>query len=108
MPWSVARCNSRPAGRIPSGKGRDGSHNLPMNSIFRQVALIGKYHAAVASPVAASTRSALEDIANFLASQGCEVVVEHDTAAHMGLTGYATADVAGIGERCDLGLVVGG
>ena len=79
-----------------------------MNSKFRQVALIGKYHAAIASPVAASTRAALEDIAHFLASQGCEVVVENDTAAHTGLAGYATADVAGIGERCDLGLVVGG
>jgi len=79
-----------------------------MKSIFRQVALIGKYHAAVAPAVAASTRAGLEDIANFLTSQGCEVLVERDTAAVIGLTGVPTADVAAIGTRCDLGLVVGG
>ncbi len=79
-----------------------------MKSIFRQVALIGKYHASVAPALAASMRAALEDIAQFLASQGCEVVVERDTAAVAGMTGHATADVPTIGTRCDLGLVVGG
>jgi len=79
-----------------------------MNSIFRQVALIGKYHAVVAPAVAAQTRAALQDIANFLTSQGCEVVVERETAAVAGLAGYPTAEVAAIGTRCDLGLVVGG
>jgi len=79
-----------------------------MKSIFRQVALIGKYHAAVPPAVAASTRAAMEDIANFLAAQGCEVVVERDTAANAGLAGYPTLEVAEIGAQCDLGLVVGG
>jgi NAD+ kinase len=79
-----------------------------MNSIFRHVALIGKYHAAVAPPLAASMRSALEDIAQFLASQGCEVVVERETASVAGMEGYPTADVPTIGAQCDLGLVVGG
>lgn len=79
-----------------------------MQSIFRQVALIGKYHAAVPPAQAASTRSALEDIAQFLAAQGCQVIVERETAASTGMTGHETADVAGIGTQCDLGLVVGG
>ena len=80
-----------------------------MKSSFRQVALIGKYHAAAVSPAqAGSTRAALEDIAHFLSGEGCEVVVERDTAAHAGLTGYATLDVPAIGAECDLGLVVGG
>jgi NAD+ kinase len=79
-----------------------------MNSIFRQVALIGKYHGAVSQAVAVSTRTVLEDIAQFLTSQGCQVLVERDTAAVIGLTGLPTADVAGIGTQCDLGLVVGG
>lgn len=79
-----------------------------MKSIFRHVALIGKYHASVHPGVAASTRAALEDIANFLGAQGCEVVVEHDTAANAGLQGWPVADVARIGRECDLGLVVGG
>jgi NAD+ kinase len=79
-----------------------------MNSIFRHVALIGKYHAALAPAVAASMRASLEEIAQFLAAQGCEVVVECDTAAVAGIAGRPTADVAAIGARCDLGLVVGG
>jgi NAD+ kinase len=79
-----------------------------MKSTFRQVALIGKYHAAVSPAVAGSTRAALEDIAQFLSSQGCEVVLERDTAAHVGITGHTTLDVASIGTQCDLGLVVGG
>jgi hypothetical protein len=36
-----------------------------MKSIFRQVALIGKYHAAVAPALAASMRTALKEIAEF-------------------------------------------
>lgn len=79
-----------------------------MKSIFRQVALFGKYHAAVPPALAASTRAALEDIAHFLAVQGCDVVLERDAAAHAGVTGYATADIGTIGTQCDLGLVVGG
>jgi NAD+ kinase len=79
-----------------------------MKSIFRHVALIGKYHAALAPALAASTRSGLEDIAQFLASQGCEVVIERDTAAVSGITGFPVADVPAIGAQCDLGLVVGG
>jgi NAD+ kinase len=79
-----------------------------MKPIFRQVALIGKYHAVMAPALAASSRAVLEDIARFLASQGCDVVVERDTAAVAGLTGHPTADVATIGANCDLGLVVGG
>ena len=79
-----------------------------MNSIFRHVALFGKYHAATAPAMAAATRAVLEDIADFLVAQGCQVVVERDTAANAGLTGHATGDVASIGAQCDLGLVVGG
>ena len=79
-----------------------------MKSQFRQVALIGKYHAAVSGAVAASTRTALEDIAHFLSSQRCDVVLERETAATAGITGYTTLDVAAIGAQCDLVLVVGG
>ena len=79
-----------------------------MKSQFRQVALIGKYHSAVSGAVAGSARAALEDIAQFLAAEGCAVVVEQATAASAELTGFPTLDVTGIGEQCDLGLVVGG
>ena len=78
-----------------------------MKSQFRHVALIGKYHAAD-SGAASSTRAALDDIAHFLHSQGCDVVFERDTAAGASITGYTTLDVPAIGEQCDLVLVVGG
>jgi NAD+ kinase len=72
-----------------------------MKSQFRHVALIGKYHAQ-------GSRSALEDIANFLGTQGCDVAIEQDTASNTGLTRFPTLDTAGIGAHCDLALVVGG
>ena len=79
-----------------------------MKSQFRQVALIGKYHAAVSGSGAGSTRATLEDIAHFLGTQGCDVIVERETAAAAGITGYTTLDVPAIGAQCDLVLVVGG
>ena len=72
-----------------------------MKSQFRHVALIGKYQAQ-------GSRSALEDIAHFLATQGCDVAIEQDTASNTGLSQYPTLDAAGIGAQCDLALVVGG
>ena len=79
-----------------------------MKSQFRQVALFGKYHAAVTGAASAATRTALEDIAHFLASEGCEVSFEYETASHAGITGYPMLDLPTIGAQCDLGLVVGG
>lgn len=78
-----------------------------MHSQFRRVALFGKYQAA-ASGSAAAARPALEEIAAFLRSLGCEVVVERVTAANAGIVGYPTLDVEAIGAGCELGLVVGG
>ena len=79
-----------------------------MPSKFRHVALIGKYQAVASGSSGASSRRALEGIAHFLHSQGCEVALEAQTAANMGITGYVALDVETIGQQCDLGLVVGG
>jgi NAD+ kinase len=79
-----------------------------MKTLFRQVALIGKYHAVLTPAAAASTRGALEQIAHFLADRGCDVWLERETAASAGISGYPTLDVPGIGTNCDLALVVGG
>ncbi len=79
-----------------------------MKPHFRQVALIGKYHAAVTGTPAGAGRPALDDIAHFLHSQGCDVMVERETAATVGITEYTTLDLPAIGEQCDLVLVVGG
>lgn len=82
--------------------------NLRMKSQFRHVALIGKYQATSGGNAGASSRQLLDDLAHFLLDQGCEVVLEKETAANMGLTSYQTLDVPGIGAQCDLCLVVGG
>src|SRR4051794_33322444 len=79
-----------------------------MKSQFRQVAIVGKYHAAASGSAADSSRAVLGDIAHFLADQGCEVILEHDTAAASGIAGYTTLDIPAIGAQCDLVLVVGG
>ena len=79
-----------------------------MKSQFRHVALIGKYQATTGGNAGASSRQLLDDIAHFVMRQGCEVVLEQETAANTGLTSYQTLDVSGIGAQCDLCLVVGG
>ena len=79
-----------------------------MNSIFRHVALIGKYHASLSGKQSDAMRQVLEEIAEYLAGQGCEVMLEGETANNAGLGGYPLVDVPEIGTRCDLGLVVGG
>lgn len=72
-----------------------------MQSRFRHVALIGKYHAA-------GSRTALEGIVRFLHGLRLDVSVERDTAANTGMSGENTLDVSSIGAQCDLALVVGG
>jgi len=79
-----------------------------MKSQFRQAALIGKFQAVSSGATGPSSRLALERIAHFLMDQGCEVVIEADTAANMGLNNYTTMDVAAIGTSCDVCVVVGG
>lgn len=78
------------------------------NKSFRQIALIGKYQVASNSAGGVSSRRALEEIAHFLMDRGCDVVLEAQTAANMGILGYTTLQVHEIGASCDLGLVVGG
>lgn len=79
-----------------------------MNPKFQLVALIGKYQTLASGASVATSRGAIEAVANFLHAQGCEVVLEHDTALNMGLSGYQQLTVDQIGEQCDLCLVVGG
>jgi len=79
-----------------------------MKSKFRQIALLGKYQLPQGSGTHAFAGPILESIAQFLHSQGCEVILEKNTAANSGLSGYPVLDVKGIGKQCDLALVVGG
>ena len=70
-----------------------------MQPAFRRVALIGKQ----TPQIAASLRALRE----FLASRGCEVMVERETARSVG-DGEAAADFERIGREADLAIVVGG
>jgi len=79
-----------------------------VKSQFRHVALMGKYQMAHAANAVAASRATLDEIAHFLMDQGCEVVMEADTAAKLGLSTYTAMDVDAIGRHCDLCLVVGG
>ena len=79
-----------------------------MKSKFRHVALFGKYHATVSGGALESSRKVLDDVAQFLAHQGCEVVLDKDTAVHTGLNAYPALSMDQIGSQCDLGLVIGG
>jgi len=82
--------------------------NPRLNPQFRQVAITGKYLSSHAPAAIAASRATLDGIAHFLMDQGCEVVLETDTAAKLGLTGYAAMDIEAIGHHCSLCLVVGG
>ena len=79
-----------------------------MKSKFRQIALLGKYHLNLGSSVNPSSRQTLESIAEFLHTLGCDVILEHDTAAGTGLSGYGVMTTEEIGQSCDLAIVLGG
>ena len=68
---------------------------------FAHVVIIGKYHALGA-------RKAVDEIAQFLHEEGCEVYLEQETALNTGLSQYPALDVPAMGSSCDLALVVGG
>lgn len=68
---------------------------------FRHVAIVGKHQAPGIGPV-------LEEIAQFLCSQGLDVSLEADTALNTGLTGYDALSNDELGQACDLAVVVGG
>ena len=79
-----------------------------MRSKFRHVALFGKYHTTTQGGALESSRRALDAVAQFLTRQGCDVVLDKETASHTGLTPYPVLEMAEIGTHCDLGLVIGG
>lgn len=81
-----------------------------MTSVFRRVALIGKYQpqgARAHDPV-------MDEIGDFLSAQGCEVVLEQSSAGcgdnvlPPRTCRHPVMSAEEIGEQCDLGLVVGG
>ena len=68
---------------------------------FSHVAIIGKYQAP-------GSRDVVEQLADFLHDEGCEVSLERETALNTGLLQYPALDVPAMGASIDLALVLGG
>ena len=79
-----------------------------MISRFQRVALIGKYQAPGARVSGLGVHETMEEIALFLESQGCTVVLGPPWVAHEAGATRPVLSVKQVGEQCDLGLVVGG
>ncbi len=75
--------------------------NFRMTSRFRHAALVGKYQTPGMRPL-------LEQIARFLKEQGLQVTLESATAKNTGIVGYPHLTPDGLGQVCDLAVVVGG
>ncbi len=72
-----------------------------MKSIFKNIALIGKF-------MNAETSEHIGVLARFLSEQGLGVVIEEITAQQSMLSGYAVAPIDNIGQDVDLAIVLGG
>ncbi|WP_374408921.1 NAD kinase [Hydrogenophaga sp.] len=68
---------------------------------FAHVAVVGKYQAP-------GSRKVVEELAEFLHDEGCEVSLERDTALNTGLLQYPALDIPALGQSSDLALVLGG
>lgn len=76
---------------------------------FRHVALFGKHPSTQASAAGLEeSRAVLTAVAQFLRAEGCTVVIESGTATHLSLLEWPSLSIEEIGQRCDLGLVIGG
>jgi NAD+ kinase len=71
---------------------------MPATSSFGRVALIGKLGTPEIAP-------SLTELAAFLKSRGCEVLIEKDTAAELGSRGL---DYGALGAKANLAVVIGG
>lgn len=72
-----------------------------MKSIFKNIALIGKF-------MNAEPTEQIGVLARFLSEQGLGVVIEEITARQSMMSGYAVAPIDNIGRDVDLAIVLGG
>jgi hypothetical protein len=73
-----------------------------MTSTFHHIALIGKYHTPAAGVPSDAASEALQRIAGYVRSMGCEVILDTQSAIYAGLPDYPSMDVDGLGRHCDL------
>ena len=72
-----------------------------MKSVFTTVALIGNYNNR-------EIREQLLTLASFLAEHQLSICVEEKTAQQLDIQGYSTVQMAAIGAKADLAVVLGG
>ncbi|WCM87257.1 NAD kinase [Acidovorax sp. NCPPB 3576] len=75
---------------------------------FKRVALFGKYQPLTSNVISESSRNAVQEVAQFLMNEGCELILDQETANNTGISDYAVMKTEQIGEECDLGMVIGG
>lgn len=75
---------------------------------FARVALVGKYQQPDGAGAGESACKLLLEIASFLEAQGCTVFLDGKTAQATGLKQFEALDLAAIGAKCELCVVVGG
>src|SRR5512139_1531233 len=68
---------------------------------FKTIALIGRYNSA-------EVASGLVTMGDYLRKEGCEVLLEKETAVTNRINGFPAADYAEIGAKADLAVVQGG
>ena len=72
-----------------------------MSAVFKNIGIIGKFN----DP---SVADVIHSLHEFFTEQGCQGLVEADTAEVIGADGLPTASRKELGEQCDLIIVVGG
>jgi NAD+ kinase len=68
---------------------------------LKTIAIVGKY-------LAAGIDQSISEVADFLVSRGCKVVLEAETAQNIALNGYASMTPLQIGQHADAAIVIGG
>jgi NAD+ kinase len=71
------------------------------HAMYKKIALVVR-------PNTTGIEESVLSVLNFLRDAGYSVVFETETAAHLGMADVAAMSAAGIGEKCDVAIVMGG
>jgi NAD+ kinase len=79
-----------------------------MSLKYRRVGLIGKYSDPVSGAALPSTRQNLLAVSQLLATLGCEVILERQSAINTGVSDFRVMTTEDLGRYCDVAVVIGG
>lgn len=75
--------------------------NSSVSCALKSIALVGKYSSS-------GIAKDLLDLARFLVDMGHPILLEQDTATHLGITGFTVMALEQIGQQADVVIVLGG